>query len=192
MLTLDFSLPSARQTLPPTPEALMQFYDTVARDVSALPGVKSSDGRAPAVRNDSELGLWSIEIVGDPPVAPDDRPMADFAVADRATSGRWICRSSPAAASPIATRCTAPLVCIVNEAFVRRYLGGTESDRDAHRSAAGAADAAADKEIVGVARPDQRRAGAAEDLLQVYMPLRSSRPATSTWSPQAATGRRRR
>ena len=75
---------------------------------------------------DSEIGPQRFEIVGDPPVAPDDRPIADFQAADPGTSRRWISRSSPGARSPSATPARATPVCIVSEAFVRRYLAGRD------------------------------------------------------------------
>ena len=125
VLTLDFSVDFGPKTPRPTQESLMQFYDTVAREVGEAAG--SEERRVdeqPSVRNDIELGMWSIEVVGDPSVAAENRPSADFAVADE---GYFRTLDLPIVAGrgfSDRDTTTAPSVCIVNEAFVRRVLGG--------------------------------------------------------------------
>ena len=83
-----------------------------------------------------------------------------------------------------------PFVCIVNEAFVRRHLGGRNPI--GHRVALTPANAPQQKpvvrEIVGVARQVKGRPDETEDLEQVYVPMTQAglddtfllvRPATS-------------
>ncbi len=83
VLTLDFSLPAPRPgTRYPDIQSLTQFYDQATRDVSAIPGVRKigwSTGLPYGTT--SEIGRLRAEIVGDPPLAPDDRPLADFQAA---------------------------------------------------------------------------------------------------------------
>ena len=172
VLTLDFSLPFGPNTPRPTPEALQQFYADVARDVEARPEVESVGWTsALPYGSTSELGFWSVEVVGDPPVPAEDRPRADVAVA---TEGYFRTLDLPIVAGrgfSDRDSATSPAVCIVNDAFVRRVLGG--------RNPLGVRIALQRtpqmkpivKEIVGVAR--QTSGGAAEraDILQVYMPL---------------------
>ena len=77
----------------PTDEAVMQFYDAVARDVSALPEVRHVGWASSLPYGTSELGRWAFEIVGDPPVEIRDRPTADYTTADPGYFGRSICPS---------------------------------------------------------------------------------------------------
>ena len=65
VLTLDFSLNSGPNTPRPTPESLLQFYDTVAREIREQPDVRSVGWTTSLpYGTTSELGMWSIEIVG--------------------------------------------------------------------------------------------------------------------------------
>ena len=66
VLTLDFSVRTGRNSRYPTPEAVAQFYDAVARDVSALPEVRHVGWSSSLPYGTSELGRWAFEIVGDP------------------------------------------------------------------------------------------------------------------------------
>ena len=172
VLTLDFSLPFGPNTPRPTPRALLQFYDDVARDVEARLEVESVGWTsALPYGTTSELGFWSIEVVGDPPAPDDDRPRADVAVA---TDGYFRTLDLPIVAGrgfSDRDSADAPAVCIVNDAFVRRVLGGRNplGVRIALQRTPQTEPIV--KEIVGVAR--QTSGGAAEraDILQVYMPL---------------------
>jgi putative ABC transport system permease protein len=172
VLTLDFSVPFGEGTPRPTPESLLQFYDAVARDVGELPEVRRVGWSSSLPYGETELGLWSIEVVGDAPVAPDVRPMADYSVA---SPGYFETLDLPMVAGRVFTDQdtlqTTP-VCIVNEAFVRRVLQG--------RSAIGARIALQRrgfpmkpvvKEIVGVARQVSGRPGAPDEFVQVLVPL---------------------
>jgi putative ABC transport system permease protein len=170
VLTLDFSVPSGKDTRYPTDEALSGFYDTVARDVAALPEVRRVGWSSSLPYGTSELGRWMFEIVGDPPVESGRRPTAEYTVADpgyfqtldlpivygRGFNERDALRSVP--------------VCLVNEAFVRRHFKGRDPigvrlwlkptyDRPAQV-----------REIVGVVRQTSGEPDAPE-LLQVYAPL---------------------
>ncbi len=190
VLTLDFSLPFGPNTPRPTPEALQQFYANVARDVEARPEVESVGWTsALPYGTTSELGFWSVAVVGDPPITADDRPRADFAVA---TDGYFKTLDLPIVAGRGFTdrdAAGAPPVCIVNDAFVRRVLRG--------RNPVGMRIALQRtpqmppivKEIVGVAR--QTSGGAAEraEILQVYMPLAQFATGDVYMVARASTGR---
>ena len=64
-------------------------------------------------------------------------------------------------------------VCMVNEAFVRRYLEGRSpvGTRVAIKSTLAAEDRPVVREIVGVARQVKGRPDEIEDFLQIYVPL---------------------
>jgi putative ABC transport system permease protein len=189
VLTLDFSLSFGPDTPRPTNESLIQFYDTVAREVGEQPEVKNVGWTSSLPYGTSELGAWPIEVVGDPAAAPESRPTADVAVADDGyfrtldvpiVAGRGFTDRDTADTSP---------VCIVNEAFVRRVLGG--------RNPIGMRIALQRvpqmkpmiKEIVGVARSTSGRAAEPQEPLQVYMPLRQFPTGDVYLVAEAAAGR---
>ena len=189
VLTLDFSLDVGPNTLHPTQKSLMQFYDTVALEIGERPEVKSVGWTSSLpYGTTSELGMWAVEVVGDPSVAAENRLRADFAVADEGyfqtldlpiVSGRGF--------NPRDTT-SSPPICIVNEAFVRRVLRG--------RNPIGMRIALQRtpemkpliKEIVGVARSTSGIPASREELLQVYMPLRQFPTGDVYLVAQAATG----
>ena len=82
VLTLDFSVGTGKNSRYPTDEAVMQFYDAVARDVSALPEVRHIGWASSLPYGTSELGRWAFEIAGDPPIEVRDRPTAEYTTAD--------------------------------------------------------------------------------------------------------------
>ncbi len=174
----------------PTTESLQQFYDEVAREVAAVPGVRGVAWASTPPLGPSYAGQQAITIVGDAPPDDSQRPQADHQIVSQSyfdtidlpvVAGR--------AFSPTDVR-ESPFVCIVNEAFVRRHLG----DRNpiGHRVSLTPANAPQQKpvvrEIVGVARQVKGRPDETEDLVQVYVPMTQAglddtfllvRPATS-------------
>ena len=120
VLTLDFSVPAPG---PDGAERLLQFYDSVEREIQrALPNVRSLGWASSLPWGNSELGRWPFEIVGDPPIEADRRPNAEYTVASQGyfrtldipiVAGRGFADHDTREATP---------VCVVNEAFVRRHL----------------------------------------------------------------------
>ena len=171
VLTLDFSVPTGKDSRYPTPEAVTQFYDAVGRDVSALPEVRRVGWVSSLPYGTSELGRWAFEIVGDPPAKPRDRPMAEYTTADPGyfstldlpiVRGRGFNEHDTLRSVP---------VCLVNEAFVRRHLQG-RNPIGARLSLTPPFDGPTQvREIVGVARQTSGEPDAPEDLVQVYVPL---------------------
>ena len=172
VLTLDFSLDFGRPNTPrPTPESLLQFYADVARELEERPEVESVGWSSSLPYGTTEFGPFSIEVVGDAPVAPDQRPRADVAVADDGyfrtldlpivAGRRFTDRDSAAALS----------VCIVNEAFVRRVLRGRNPLGTRIRLQRTPQEQPIVKEIVGVARQSSGGTTDRDEFMQVYMPL---------------------
>ena len=171
VLTLDFSVPTGKDSRYPTPEAVTQFYDAVGRDVSALPEVRRVGWVSSLPYGTSELGRWAFEIVGDPPAKPRDRPMAEYTTADPGyfstldlpiVRGRGFNEHDTLRSVP---------VCLVNEAFVRRHLQG-RNPIGARLSLTPRFDGPTQvREIVGVARQTSGQPDAPEELVQVYVPL---------------------
>ena len=191
VLTLDFSVQGPRPgTRYPDLPSLMQFYDAAAREVSAIPGVRKfgwSTGLPYGTT--SEIGRIPMEIVGDPPLAPDDRPRADFQAAD---PGYFATIDLPIVTGRGFTdRDTgdSPKVGIVNEAFVRRYLGGRDPIGMRIRTVAlGTLVPATEREIVGVARQLLDRQDAPEPPAQLYVPLAQLPWADTYLAVQASEG----
>ena len=191
VLTLDFSLPGPRPgTRYPNIQSLTQFYDQATRDVSAIPGVRKigwSTGLP--YGTSSEIGRLRAEIVGDPPLAPDDRPLADF---QAASPGYFDTLDLPIILGRAFTdrdTFATPRVCIVNEAFVRRYLGGRDPI-GVRLQTAGLPGLfpATEREIVGVVRQLKDRLDEPEPPAQIFVPL-AQFPWTDTYLVvQASTG----
>jgi putative ABC transport system permease protein len=169
VVTIDFTVPSTRY---PSGETLLQFYDGVEREVSAIPGVASVGWSSSLPWGSTELGRWPFEIVGDAPVEAAERPRADYAIASH---GYFRAVDLPIVAgrefTDRDTRQTTP-VCIVNEAFARRYLQGRNpiGERVSIQPRFLGTTAAV-REIVGVAKQIKGRPDELEDFLQVYVPL---------------------
>ena len=174
VLTLDFSLaPPNPGTRYPTFQSLMQFYDDTAREVSALPGVRRIGWTTGLPYGDSELPPQRFEIAGDPPVAPGNRPLVAF---QAASPGYFTTLDLPIVTGRSFTeRDTrdSTAVCIVSDAFVRRYLAGREPiglRLNIDRLFPGF-DVPTVWEIVGVTRQVKGRISDPQDGPLVYVPL---------------------
>jgi putative ABC transport system permease protein len=172
VLTMDVTLPESRY---PTSESLLQFYDRVEAEVAAVPGVRSVGWATTLPFGNAQIGQNVIHVVGDPLPPPDDRPAADYQIVSTTyfetmqlpiVAGRGFTERDTAASVP---------VCIVNEAFVRRYLAGREpigarielgSSGDGRGRGAGRVA----HEVVGIARQVKGRVDEPEDFVQVYVP----------------------
>ena len=173
VLTLDFSLPAPREgTRYPNLQALMQFYDEASRDVRAVPGVRTIGWSTGLPYGTSEIGRIPIEIVGNPAVAPDNRPFADF---QAASPDYFDTLDLPIIAGrnfDDRDSGDGRLVCLVNEAFVRRFLGGRDPLGIRIGTVAfGTFVAAAEREIVGVVRQMKGRLDEPEAPARMYVPL---------------------
>ena len=171
VLTLDFSVPTNKESRYPTPEAVDQFYRTVSRDVAALAEVRHVGWASSLPYGTSELGSWIADIEGAPVEAARDRPTADFTAADPgyfATLDLPVVRGRGFTEGDTAK---SPLVCLVNEAFARRYFPG-RNPVGARLVIRPAADLPPHvRQIVGVARQTRGEPDAPEALRQIYVPL---------------------
>ncbi|HEU4689196.1 MAG TPA: ABC transporter permease [Vicinamibacterales bacterium] len=174
VLTLDFSLPAPNEgTRYPTFESFLQFYDDTSRQVAAIPGVTRIGWTTALPYGSSELPPQRFEIIGDPPVARDSRPFADF---QAATPGYFTTLDLPIVTgrsfTDRDTRESTPVI-IVNEAFVRHHLAGRDpiGIRLGIEPLFPGFDVPAVWEIVGVARQVKGRMGDRDDARQVYVPL---------------------
>jgi putative ABC transport system permease protein len=191
VLTLDFSVQGPRPgSRYPDLRSLMQFYDAAAREIRAIPGVRTfgwSTGLPYGTT--SEIGRLRMEIVGDPPLTPDSRPLADFQAAD---PGYFAAIDLPIVTGRGFTdRDTgdSPMICLVNEAFVHRYLGGRNPVGMRIRTAAvGTLVPPTDRHVVGVVRQLLDQQDAPEPPAQLYVPLAQLPLADTYLAIQAAEG----
>jgi putative ABC transport system permease protein len=171
VLTLDFSLRTGKDTRYPTSEAIVLFYDTVARDVKALPEIRHVGWSSSLPYGTGELGRWGFEIVGDPPIEMRDRPNAEYTTADPGyfetldlpiVRGRGFDERDTLHSVP---------VCLVNEAFVRRHFKGRDPVGARLSLRPSEERPALVREIIGVVRQTSGEPDAPEELVQMYVPL---------------------
>jgi putative ABC transport system permease protein len=162
----------------PTAASLRQFYDSAAQEVKALPGVRDVAWATTLPLGRSYQGAIFFEIAGDPPVTEGQRQTADHQIV---SPSYFTTLDLPIVAGRGFDDRDLPervQVCVVNEAFVRRYLGGRSplGVRLAIRQTPSAPTPRAVREIVGVARQVKGRPNEAEDLIQIYVPLAQDTP----------------
>jgi putative ABC transport system permease protein len=171
VMTLDFSLDTGPNRPYETPESLMQFYDTVGREVAARPEVESVGWSSSLPYGETEFGGFAVDVVGDSPLPPDGRPLADVAVA---TDGYFRALDLAIVAGrrfDERDTASAPPVCIVNEAFVKRVLHGRNPLGMRIALQRNPQMKPIVKEIVGVARQTYGWFRDRDEFMQVYMPL---------------------
>ena len=160
----------------PTEEALLQFFDQVDQELRSVPGVRGVGYASTLPMGPSAAGESFFDVVGDPPLTEAQRPTADYQIV---SPTYFETLDLPIVAGRSFTdRDTSkgPPVCIVNEAFVRRHLGGRPPVglQVAVRSAVTPEEKPVVRQIVGVARQVKARPDETDDLVQIYVPLAQS------------------
>jgi putative ABC transport system permease protein len=155
----------------PTQEKLLQFYDAVAAEVRALPGVRSVAWASTLPLGPSYAGRANIAVVGDPPFDENEQPTADYQLISASYFETLDLPLVEGRAFDIRDARDGVQVCIVNEAFVRTYLRGRSPigmrvtvQNDLSRPPI-------ERQIVGVARQVKGRPDELEDFVQVYVPM---------------------
>jgi len=155
----------------PTKESLLQFFASVERETSADTNVRSTAWASTLPLGESTFGSTSFEIVGDPPVDENRRPISNYQIV---SPGYFSTLELPVVAGRAFTdadTANSVLVCMVNEAFARRHFAGRSAigSRVAVRSPTSGLIQA--REVVGVARQVKGRPDESEDFVQLYVPL---------------------
>jgi putative ABC transport system permease protein len=157
----------------PTPASLQQFFDQVEQEIRTVPGVRGVAWASTLPLGPSYAGQYFFEVAGGAPLDEKNRPTADYQIVSPAyfptldlpiVAGRGFDERD--------TR-DRPLVCIVNEAFARAYLGGRSpiGAQITLRESLSPQSRPVVREVVGVARQVKGRPDETEDLLQVYVPM---------------------
>ena len=172
VLTMDVTLPGARY---PTPESILRFYDAVEEQLAGVPAVRRAAWATTLPLGGGQIGQNPFQIVGDPPAPPDNRPAADFQIVSRSYFETM--RIPIVAGRAFSDRDTpqSPRVCIVNEAFVRRFLAGRDPlGARATGEVTGRISltmfGGGPREVIGVARQVKGTADERQDLAQIYVP----------------------
>jgi len=157
----------------PTDAALLQFFQSIEREVSVLPGVRSLAWSSTLPLGPSDGGERSFEIAGGPPVDARQRPVADYEIV---SPGYFTTLDLPVVTGRRFTdqdRADSVPVCMVNEAFARHYLRGHSpiGQRVVLRPPESPEAEPAVKEIIGVAGQVKARPDETEDVVQIYVPL---------------------
>ena len=155
----------------PTKESLLQFYGAVEREVRAAGNVRSTAWGSTLPLGDPTFGSTSFEVVGDSPLDENQRPTTNYQIVSPSYFGTLDLPVVAGRAFVDTDTSDSVLVCMVNEAFVRRHLQGRPpiGARVAVRSPTSGAIQA--REIVGVASQVKGRPDESEDFVQLYVPL---------------------
>jgi putative ABC transport system permease protein len=157
----------------PNDAAMLRFYEAVEHEVRALPGVRSVAWTSTLPYGDTYTGEVSFDVVGAPPAVESQRPMAHYQLVSPDYFAALELDVLQGRAFNEHDTGENVGVCIVNEAFVQRYLRGRSpiGARIALRDASSAQSPPVVREVVGVARQVKRRPDELEDLEQIYAPL---------------------
>jgi putative ABC transport system permease protein len=156
----------------PTRASLLQFFDDIEREVSALPGVRSMAWTTGLPLGPSDQGARSFETVG-AASADSQRPTADYQIVSPTYFQTLDVPIVAGRAFNDRDNSENVAVCIVNEAVVRGYLHGRSpiGMQLAIRPTGSPQAKPAIREIVGVARQVKGRPDELEDFLQIYVPM---------------------
>jgi putative ABC transport system permease protein len=157
------------------PGEIEAYWRSIEREVAAVPRVRvASLGLDLPL---SGLGMrQTFEIVGNPALDPANRPLAQYHIIG---AGYFDALGIPLERGRVFTDRdteTAPEVCIVNDAFVRRFLAGREPiGARVAIGVPGLSARIATREIVGVVRQVKTRPDEASDsVYQIYVPTAQS------------------
>jgi putative ABC transport system permease protein len=153
------------------PESLMQFFSSIERETSSDANVRSIAWASTLPLGESTLGATSFEVVGDPPVDENRRPTADYQIVSPTYFSTLDLPVVEGRAFTEADTADSTLVCIVNEAFVRRHLQGRSVIGERIAVRAPRSGLIQVRQIVGVARQVKGRPDEAQDFVQLYVPL---------------------
>jgi putative ABC transport system permease protein len=156
----------------PTEASLMQFYDEVEREITALPGVRGVAWTNALPLDGTNGEDIRFEIAGDPPRDERQRPSASYQVVSPNYFRTLELPIVSGRAFTARDTSDGVQVCLVSEAFVRAHLKGRSpiGVRLALRGANSNAPPRV-KEIVGVARQVKNRPDDTTGLVQIYVPM---------------------
>ena len=185
--SLEYGLPTSRFG---NEDALRRFFSAVEDEVQAIPGVRSVAWTSGLPLNGGSFGGFAFEIVGDEASPSTNRPMVDYQIVSPSylrtldipvVAGRGFDDRD--------TRDSVP-VCLVSEAFVRRYLRGRNplGMRVAVRPMRLGPEQPIVREIVGVVGQVKSLPTETDDTNQLYVPVAQNAWSYSTLVVRPQTG----
>ena len=172
VLSMAIGLPFQRYA--PTAQTL-RFYETVREQIAALPGVRVASILSGDLPLDGFSRGMPFEVSGEPAIDPSHQPLAQFdlispeyfdALGIAITRGRAFTADDTG---------TSPPVCIVSEAFARRFLQTRDpltSSLTIRSLVLRLPDSVpVTRQIVGVVRQVRVRPGERESMPQIYVPF---------------------
>jgi putative ABC transport system permease protein len=148
----------------------IDFYEAVQSEIAAVPGIRGVAWATTLPMGDSQTGNMPFRLVGQQRASDDSELEADYQIVSPSyfaavdvpiVAGRGLTTGDTA---------NGPQVCVVSEAFVRRYLGGQSPLGTRVRIRRFSENVDVEREIVGVARQVKGSADETGDLAQIYVP----------------------
>lgn len=159
--------PGAGSRYPDAP-ALQAFFDEVETGIRTIPGVRAVAWATTLPLGGSDIGSQRFEVAGEETPPDDLHPQADYQVVSPSYFEAVDLPIVAGHAFSSADRAESTQVCIVNEAFVKRYLPGRNPIGT--RIISGASNPPIEREIVGVARQVKERPEETTEFVQLYVP----------------------
>jgi putative ABC transport system permease protein len=164
-VTLHLSMPKVKY---PDSEQHRQFFEQILPKLAAMPGVEAAGGAMPMPFSGNDRGS-SFTVAGQPPLPRGSHPVASHLII---TSDYFRAMRTPLLAgrtfNSFDTKDSVPVV-IVNEAFVRKFLGGGNAigkrivlDQNDDKTTT--------LEIIGVVASSRHETLAAEPQPEFYVP----------------------
>jgi putative ABC transport system permease protein len=156
-----------------SPAGLLRFYDAIEQDLRSRPGVRAAAWATTLPMGQSYFGQSFVEIAGDAPLEESARPIVDYQLVSQSYFDTLDLPIVTGRAFDERDRAETVPVCMVNEAFARRFFQGRSpiGMRLAIRPTAFPQAKPFIREIVGVARQVKGRPDETDDFLQIYVPL---------------------
>ncbi len=156
-----------------SPAGLLRFYDAIEQDLQSQPGVRAAAWATTLPMGQSYFGQSFVEVVGDAPLEEGARPIVDYQIVSQSYFDTLDLPIVRGRAFDERDRADTVPVCMVNEAFARRFFQGRSpiGMRLAIRPMTAPQVNPFIREVVGVARQVKGRADETDDFLQIYVPL---------------------
>jgi putative ABC transport system permease protein len=171
-------------------EVARQFYAGLESVVRSAPGVRDVAWGSAMPLDGSFLGGQAFQIEGDPPRPPANRDGAVYQIVSPSYFGLLGVPVLEGRAFTDGDATNAPQVCIVDEAFVRRYLKGrTPVGTRLSVNGLTTSPQIVLREIVGVVKHIKERPEESEEQPQLYVPIAQDAWWVASLMVQPASGR---
>jgi putative ABC transport system permease protein len=156
-----------------SPAGLLRFYDAIEQDLRLQPEIRAAAWATTLPMGQSYFGQSFVEVAGDAPLEESARPIVDYQIVSQSYFDTLDLPVVTGRAFDERDRADSVPVCMVNEAFVRRFFQGRSpiGMRLVIRPTAAPRANPFIREIVGVARQVKGRPDETDDFLQIYVPL---------------------